>query len=75
MVTSNYGIAAAGAADRKPVLLEEHEPRITFENAGLFFGVPSMNDGLGVQVPRGVGRSDPSDPQGGDREGTAERSD
>jgi hypothetical protein len=33
-----------------------------------------MNGDLGVEVPRGAGRSDPSEPQGGDREGTAERS-
>jgi len=31
-----------------------------------------MGDDLGVRVPRGVGRNDPSEPQGGDREGTAE---
>lgn len=43
-------------------------------DAAAFFGVLSMNDVLGVRVPRGVGRSDPSDPQGGDREETAERS-
>jgi len=33
-----------------------------------------MNDDLGVEVPREVGRGDRSEPQGGDREGTAERS-
>jgi hypothetical protein len=36
--------------------------------------VPSMGDGLGVEVPRGVGRSDSSEPQGADREGSTERS-
>ena len=41
---------------------------------GLFFGVPSMNDGLEVEVLRGVGRSDPSEPQGVNRERRAERS-
>jgi len=33
-----------------------------------------MNDGLGVEVPRGVGRSDPREPPGADREGSAESS-
>ena len=36
--------------------------------------VPSMLCDLEVKVLRGVGRSDPSEPQGADREGSAERS-
>ncbi len=36
--------------------------------------VPGMGDGLEVGVLRGVGRSDSSEPQGADREGSAERS-
>ena len=54
-----------------PVLIGQ--PRASQRRSGLFC-VPSMNGDLGVEVPRGVGRSDPSEPQGGDREGTAERS-
>jgi len=42
--------------------------------AALFACVPSMMDGLGVEVPRGAGRSDPREPQGDVREGVAERS-
>jgi hypothetical protein len=41
---------------------------------GRLFGVPSMNGDLEVKVLRGVGRSDPSEPQGCERERTAERS-
>jgi hypothetical protein len=40
----------------------------------VFFGVPSMNTDLEVEVLWGVGRNDPSEPQGGHREGIAERS-
>ncbi|MDP9348570.1 MAG: hypothetical protein M3P24_05440, partial [Gemmatimonadota bacterium] len=36
--------------------------------------VPSMGDDVEVKVLRGVGRSDSSEPQGADREGSAERS-
>ena len=36
--------------------------------------VPSMNTDLEVQVLWGVGRNDPSEPQGDDREVSAERS-
>ncbi len=35
--------------------------------------VPSMNIDLEVEVLWGVGRNDPSEPQGADREGSAER--
>ena len=38
------------------------------------FSVPSMNIDLEVEVLWGVGRNDPSEPQGTDREGSAERS-
>jgi hypothetical protein len=37
-------------------------------------GVPSMNCDLEVQVLWGLDRGDPSEPQGDDREGIAERS-
>ena len=39
----------------------------------VWLGVPSMARDLGVGVPRRVGRNDPSEPQGPDREGRAER--
>lgn len=39
-----------------------------------FSGVPSMNIDLEVEVLWGVGRNDPSEPQGADREGSAEGS-
>ena len=42
--------------------------------AALHFSVPSMNIDLEVEVLWGVGRNDPSEPQGTDREGSAERS-
>jgi hypothetical protein len=38
------------------------------------FGVPSMNIGQEVEVLWEVGRNDPSEPQGGDRERPAESS-
>ena len=38
------------------------------------FSVPSMNIDLEVEVLWGVGRNDPSEPQGADREGSAESS-
>jgi hypothetical protein len=43
-------------------------------DAGPFCCVPSMNGDLEVRVLRGVGRSDPSEPPGRDREGTVESS-
>jgi hypothetical protein len=38
------------------------------------FGVPSMTIDLEVEVLWGVGRNDPSEPQGDNREGVAESS-
>ena len=44
------------------------------ETGALIFGVPSMNIDLEVKVLWEVGRNDPSEPQGDDREGIAESS-
>ena len=40
----------------------------------VFVRVPSMNTDLEVQVLRELGREDPSEPPGADREGSAESS-
>jgi hypothetical protein len=44
------------------------------KSRALVFGVPSMNGDWEVKVLWEAGRSDPSEPQGADREGSAERS-